>query len=93
MVKRHAIVLFSSQDGLLNSVRCCMINCNFEECETVTWNEYIGVAESVVVEQITNDNPKQNNPTMGLQYTPKAKKKKQLNIDITTMDKNIIEAK
>ena len=82
MVKHHAIVLFSSHDGLLNSVRFCMINCNFEECETMSWNDYIGVSESIVVEQTTNDDHKQNNPTMGLSYTPKAKKKKQLNLDI-----------
>ena len=59
-----------------------MINCNFEECETVAWNEYIGVSESVVVEQTVNDDNKKNNPTMGLEYTPKAKKKKQLNLDV-----------
>lgn len=82
MVQHHAMVLFSSQDELLHSIRCCMINCNFEECETVSWNEYIGVSESVVVEQTVNGDNKKNNPTMGLEYTPKAKKKKQLNLDV-----------
>lgn len=94
MVQHHAIILFSSHDELMNSIRCCMINCNFEECETVSWNEYIGVSESVVVEQTTHDDNKSKNPTMGLDYTSKAKKKKQLNLDIATKsDIDIAEAK
>lgn len=69
-------------------------NCNFEECESVSWNEYIGVSESLVVEQTENDDHKKNNPTMGLVYTPKAKKKKQLNLDIATKsESDIPEAK
>jgi hypothetical protein len=93
IVQHYAMVLFSSHDELLNSIRCCMINCNFEECENVSWNEYIGVSESVVVEQTTNDDDKKKNPTMGLEYTPKAKKKKQLNHDIATKsDSDIAEA-
>lgn len=94
MVQHHAMVLFSSRNELLHSIRCCMINRNFEECESVSWNEYIGVSESLVVEQTYNDDHKKNNPTMGLDYTPKAKKKKQLNIDIATKsDSDISEAK
>ena len=93
MVEHHAMVLFSSRDELLHSIRCCMINCNFEECESVSWNEYIGVSESLVVEQ-TDDDHKKNNPTMGLLYTQKAKKKKQLNLDIAAKsDSDISEAK
>lgn len=84
MVQHHAIVLFSSRDELLHSIRCCLINCNFEECETVSWNEYISVDESIVVEQTTIDDHKKNNPTMGLEYTSKAKKKKQIYFDIST---------
>ena len=94
MVQHHAIVLFSASNELLRSIRCCMINCNFEECETVSWNEYIGVSESLVVEQTDNDDHKKNNPTMGLAYTPKAKKKKQLNLDIAVKsDSDVSEAK
>lgn len=94
MVEHHAMVLFSSRDELLHSIRCCMINCNFEECESVSWNEYIGVSESLVVEQTDDDDHKKNNPTMGLAYTPKAKKKKQLKLDIAAKsDSNISEAK
>ena len=70
-----------------------MINSNFEECESVSWNEYIGVSESLVVEQ-TDDDHQKNNPTMGLDYTPKAKKKKQLQLDIATKsESDISEAK
>lgn len=94
MVEHHAMVLFSSRDELLHSIRCCMINCNFEECESVSWNEYIGVSESLVVEQTDDDDHKKNNPTMGLDYTPKAKKKKQLRLDIAAKsDSDISEAK
>lgn len=94
MVTHHAMVLFSSRDELLLSIRCCMINCNFEECESVFWNEYIGVSESLVVEQTDSDEYKANNSAIGLAYTPKARKKKQLNLDITTKYNNdISEAK
>ena len=93
MVEHHAMVLFSCRDELLHSIRCCMINSNFEECESVSWNEYIGVSESLVVEQ-TDDDHQKNNPTMGLDYTPKAKKKKQLQLDIATKsESDISEAK
>lgn len=70
-----------------------MINCNFEECENISWNEYIGVSESVIVEQTFNNEHKQNDPTMGLGFTPKARKKKKLNLDIAAKsDSDITKA-
>lgn len=93
IIQHHAMVLFSARDELLHSVRCCMINCNFEECENISWNEYIGVSESVIVEQTFNNEHKQNDPTMGLGFTPKARKKKKLNLDIAAKsDSDITKA-
>lgn len=93
IIQHHAMVLFSAQDELLHSVRCCMINCNFEECENIFWNEYIGVSESVIVEQTSNNEHKQNDPTMGLGFTPKARKKKLNLLDIAAKsDSDITKA-
>lgn len=93
IIQHHAMVLFSARDELLHSVRCCMINCNFEECENIFWNEYIGVSESVIVEQTSNNEHKQNDPTMGLGFTPKARKKKLNLLDIAAKsDSDITKA-
>ncbi len=74
MVKHHAIVLFSAKNEVLNSIRCIMINRNFEECESVSWNKFINVNESTIVPQIdTNDNQAYNSPNRGLKLTAKAK--------------------
>lgn len=83
MVKKHALILFSSNDDMLLSVRCCMINKFFEECESVSWNEFIKVGESSVVDQIINLESKFNNPTHGLTLSERAKKRKKLNADIS----------
>lgn len=83
MVQHHAIVLFSAKNEMLNSVRCVMINRNFDECESVSWNEYISVGESVVVEQVTNDEVIHNNPNRGLGFTDKAKKKQRRNVNLS----------
>ena len=93
MVQHHAVVLFSVNNELLHSMRCCMINKFFEEFESVSWNEYIKISESIVVEQVTNKDPKKNDPTLGLEYTQRAKRKKRLNHNISAMaESNTFEA-
>lgn len=84
MIKHHAIVLFSAQNEMLNSIRCVMINRNFEECESISWNDFIPVSESIVVEQINNSVVHNTNtPNRGLKLTNKAKEKQGLNSNIS----------
>lgn len=75
MIKKHAIILFSSTEDLLVSVRCCMINPMFEECASISWNNFIKVHDSVVVDKISEIESKFNAPMHGLSLTNKAKEK------------------
>jgi len=78
MVKNHALILFTARDGLLISIRCCIINSLFEECQTMSLNDFIKVCESVVVDKVSEPESKFNDPTHGLSLTNKAKKRKGL---------------
>lgn len=88
-VKHHAIVLFSAKNEILHSIRCVMINRNFDECESVSWNEYISVNESTVVEQVNKDDIIYNTPNRGLKYTDRAKRKQNL---IASVSYNSVES-
>lgn len=89
-VEHHAIVLFSAKNEILHSIRCVMINRNFDECESVSWNEYISVNESTVVEQVNKDDIIYNTPNRGLKYTDRAKRKQNL---IASVSYNPVESK
>jgi hypothetical protein len=83
MITHHAMVLFSATNENLHSIRCVMINRHFEECESISWNEFIRVGESVIVEQIEPINVQANMPDRGLKFTAKAKKKQGQNTSIS----------
>ncbi len=83
MVKHHAMVLFSATNENLHSIRCVMINRHFEECESVSWNGFIPVSESTIVEQIDTDNVQANTPDRGLKFTAKAKRKQGQNASVS----------
>ena len=84
MVDGHSLVLFSSHEYFLNSVRCVRLNRLLEVCEEESWNEYIGAEESVIVDQVDDVTDKHNNPTDGLSLKTKAleRKKQHQNIDV-----------
>ena len=84
MVKNYAIILFSSDPDMFHSIDCVMVNRNFEICETIPLSQFVAASESVVVEQV-DDGIKNNNSTLGLKYTEKARRKRGIN---KTLDYN-----
>lgn len=75
MVKGHKVILFNGYNGILTSVRCCMIDWAFEIHNSIDLTSYINVYESVIVEEISEPISKTNNPSQGLKLKPKAKEK------------------
>lgn len=75
MVKGHRVILFDGYNGILTSVRCCMIDWSFEIHDSIDLTPYINVYESVIVEEISEPILKTNNPSQGLKLKPKAKEK------------------
>ncbi len=49
-VRRHALVLFHSNDSQLVSLRCCAINSQFEIVDDVDWSKFIPVTVSIIPE-------------------------------------------
>lgn len=92
IVKKHAIILFSSKNDNLISIRCCVITSSFQICEEVDWTQHITANESTIVDEISNLDSKYNDPTQGLSYTQRAKKKKNFddNATIINTDTKII---
>ena len=83
-----------------NVISCCAVT-RIDGAKSITREDVVGksreenvvLTRCLVVEQMDDDHQK-NNPTMGLDYTPKAKKKKQLKLDIATKSEgDISEAK
>lgn len=89
IVEHHALVLFSAKDELVHSIRCCNVNGAFEEFNSVSWNEFIPVAESPIVEQITSDDLISATPALGLSFTSKALERKKIKHELA--EKDIIE--
>ncbi|TCL37724.1 hypothetical protein EV210_105158 [Anaerospora hongkongensis] len=75
IVKRHALILFNDVNGVLLSLRCCVVDSNLNMVEEANWNEYIKVNESIVAEDVEDETSKFNDPTSGLKYKQKAKDK------------------
>lgn len=75
IVKRHALILFNDVNGILLSLRCCIIDSNLNTVEEDNWNEYIKVNESTVADEVIDETSKFNDPTSGLKYKQKAKDK------------------
>lgn len=78
IVERHALVLFSAKDELVRSIRCCNVNSAFEEFNSVSWNEYISVEESPIVDQVSNDDFISSTPALSLALTNKALDRKKI---------------
>lgn len=75
IVKHHAIILFSSNNYELLSLRCCIVKSDLNIVEEYNWSSYIEVNESTVAELIVVPEPSYANPTNGLKLKQKAKDK------------------
>ena len=72
IVKRHALILFRSNNYELTSLRCCIVKSDLSIVEEADWNSYIEANESAVAE-LTVTEPSYINPTNGLKFKQKAK--------------------
>jgi len=72
IIKHHGLILFSSQNFQLFSLRCCVINGDLEIVEEADWSNYIKAGDSVVTEKVNKDDIG-NDPSAGLNFKQKAK--------------------
>lgn len=92
-VKTHKIILFCTSHSMLTNVRCCTVDRMLEIHESVDLTPHINVLENIVVETVDDPISKSNNPTQGLKFTTKAKKKKELNDNLALATNDIKEEK
>ena len=78
---------------MLTNVRCCTVDRMLEIHESVDLTPHINVLENIVVETVDDPISKSNNPTQGLKFTTKAKKKKELNDNLALATNDIKEEK
>lgn len=73
VVRRHALILFSSSNHILTALHCYIIDSKWEIVQKADWRNYIASHESNVVEEIHDPDSTNNLPALGLQFTQKAK--------------------
>lgn len=93
IVKRHKVILFDTNHGILSSVRCCTADRTLEIHDSMELTSYININESIIIEEVDDLVAKSNNPTLGLKFKDKAKKKKELNDNIIWADNDKEERK
>jgi hypothetical protein len=75
IVKKHAIILFSSNNFELVSLRCCIIKSDLSIVEQKDWSSYIEANESTVAESISVIEPSYVSLANRLRFTQKANDK------------------
>jgi hypothetical protein len=75
IVRNYAIILFSSKNYELVSLKCCLVKSDLSIVAEVDWSRYIDVVESSVVDLSVDSKPNYLNPANGLTFKPKAKNK------------------
>ncbi len=80
LVKRHSLILFEGRNFDLISIRSVMINRNMEIVFEENWSKYILRHESVIMDSVNDFSAVANNPSRGLELTPKAAARKNKNI-------------
>mgnify|MGYP001050142514 FL=1 len=74
LIKRFAIILFDDFNDELVSMRCCILDSNFNIVHQENWSQYIKHNELIITEKVE---PEESLPSMisNLDLTEKAKKK------------------
>ncbi|MCJ8173514.1 DUF5986 family protein [Clostridium botulinum] len=75
IVKHHAIILFSSNNYELVSLKCCIVKSDLSIVAQSDWSNYIEASESTVAEVTVEPETSYMNPTSGLKLKQKAKDK------------------
>lgn len=88
LIRGHKVILFQTNNGFLSGIRCCTVDRVLEIHDSVDLTHQININEAIIVEEIHEPGAKVNNPTLGLTFKEKAKKKKELNDNLVSTDKN-----
>lgn len=89
VVNNHVVILFSSKNYTLLSVRACVLKGDLSIVGEKEWNEFIDITESSIVE--TTNEIESIVPEDKLRFKAKATKKLEEKKKIKAKDKNIIE--
>lgn len=76
-IQNHVLVLFDTFNFSLSSVRAIIVDSHLDLVYEQSWNEYISINESSVVDKVDDPNSPANNPSQGLKLTAKATARKQ----------------
>lgn len=87
LIKNHVLILFDSYNFSLSSVRAIIVDSNLNVVDEKSWNEYIKVTESSVVDKVDEPNSPANNPSKGLKLTAKANARKR-SVELRKEDMN-----
>lgn len=82
IVRGHVLILFESKHEILHGVRACLVNGNLEICASIDLSHLIAVSSPVVVDEVVIPESMTNNPAQKLSLTPKARKRKNMQIDL-----------
>lgn len=94
IVKHHALILFSSSNYELVSLRCCVVKSDLNVVAEADWNNFIQINESTIMEQVSSQESNYTNLTNGLKFKQKAKDKigqKKLNSIKSKTEKDITD--
>ncbi len=74
LIKRFAVILFDDLNDELVSMRCCILDSNFNIVHQENWSQYIKHNDSIITEKVE---PEESLPSMlsNLDLTEKAKRK------------------
>ena len=74
LIQHFAVILFDDLNDELISVRCCILDSNFNIVQQANWSQYIKHTDSIIIDKVT---PEESLPSMlpNLDLTEKAKKK------------------
>ncbi|WP_018703818.1 DUF5986 family protein [Anaeromusa acidaminophila] len=75
LVRHHALILFSSFNNELASLRCCVVDSNLGIVDEVDWSNYIKASESIIAGKALDRASVYVEPSGGLKYKQKAKDK------------------
>lgn len=75
-IKRHALILFEARDFELFSVRAVIVDRHLEIVCEEDWSSYIVKNESIIMNAASTFAMPSNNPSHGLQLSPKSRSRK-----------------
>lgn len=79
-VKHHVLILFTSRNYVLETIRAVMIDREMNIAHESIWNKYINPVESIIMDTTSSSNNASDNPSRGLKLSNEALKRKKSNV-------------